>query len=189
MLRNVALLVVLVSGCADAEAPAVAATATAEHGPRSVTVTVGAEGGVVELPGGPRLVVAPGSLASPRAISITQLGDNFPVGGVSPAFTFSPHDIVFARPATITFPVAQAAADVDITWRMGAQVAQLDATVVGGSLRGQVDRLGTAHLAQRAHTPVQLGATHPRTQPRGLSGAARAVAVSCATGSAAHDAL
>jgi hypothetical protein len=157
MLKSLAVLVLSIaaSSCVDLEVrrETLAAHAAASPAPRpdaapaaptsatTITVTVDETGGVVELLGGPRLVIPAGSLDGVHEISITQLGDRYPVGGISPAFTFSPHDITFAVPATISFP--DAGDHVDIIWRNGTSATRLGA-------HGAVTHLGTAHLAVRS---------------------------------------
>ena len=150
MLKSLAVLVLSIaaSSCVDLEVRREASTlpaaprpdaAPATPGPTtSITVTVDETGGIVELAGGPRLVIPAGSLHGAHQISITQLGDRYPVGGISPAFTFSPHDITFAVPATVSFPGTG-----DIMWRTGTTVTRLGA-------HGEVTHLGTVHLAVRS---------------------------------------
>ena len=151
MLKSLAVLALSIatSSCVDLEVRREASTLPthATTAPRpdaapalpspttSITVTVDEAGGVVELAGGPRLVIPPGSLDGAHEISITQLGDRYPVGGISPAFSFSPHDITFAVPATVSFPDSG-----DIMWRTGATVTRLGA-------HHEVTHLGTANLA------------------------------------------
>jgi len=156
MLKSLTVLVLSIaaSSCVDLEVRREASTlpahAAGSPAPRpdgapsmpglatSITVTIDQAGGVVELAGGPRLVIPAGSLDGAHEISITQLGDRYPVGGISPAFTFSPHDLAFAVPATISFPDADD--HVAIMWRSGATATRLGA-------HGEVTHLGTANLA------------------------------------------
>src|SRR5580765_7146877 len=101
MLKSLTVLVLSIaaSSCVDLEvrreastlpAPRPDAAPAAPTAATTITVTVDETGGTVELLGGPRLVIPAGSLDGAHEISITQLGDRYPVGGISPAFTFSP---------------------------------------------------------------------------------------------------
>ncbi|MGD9831233.1 MAG: hypothetical protein AB7U92_00630 [Piscinibacter sp.] len=79
--------------------------------PTSVTRTVSAAaGGTVDGPGGTQLVIPPGALAADTDITIA-VDDRglpaVPAGAslASPMLSITPHDLVFARPVTLSVPV------------------------------------------------------------------------------------
>lgn len=143
------LISMLLFGCRD-KAPA--ERVAKASGPSSVTRTIGPAGGVLELADGPRLEIPAGALLTERSFSITRLGEQYPVGAFSEAFAFSPRDVVFDKPATVSFPVTGALRDVDIYWLVngGTHHDRLGAELANGRLRANVVRLGTAYLAPRA---------------------------------------
>ncbi len=149
-MRRLLLISILLFGCRDRVS--VREERVAPAGPGSVTRAIGPAGGVIELPGGPRLEIAAGALATERTFVITRLGEQFPVGALSSAYAFSPRDVAFRKPATVSFPVPAGLTDVDIYWLVngGTHHDRLGATLRDGQLRGDVIRLGTAYLAPKA---------------------------------------
>ena len=144
------LISMLLIGCRDKAPPA--ERAARASGPSSVTRAIGPAGGVVEIPDGPRLEIPAGALTTERTFSITRLGEQYPVGAYSEAFAFSPRDVVFERPASVSFPVPDSLLDVDIYWLVngGTHHDRLGAEHTTGRLQANVVRLGTAYLAPRA---------------------------------------
>ena len=148
---RISVLTLLLVGCSNDHRSAPQAKPV-EAGPSVVSKVIGPEGGVVELPGGPRLEIPAGSLVAPRTFSITRLGEQYPVGALSSAYAFSPRDLAFAHPATVSFPVPDGLHDVDIYWLVngGTRHDRLGAALANHRLTGEVIRLGTAYLAPRA---------------------------------------
>lgn len=79
--------------------------------PTSVTRSIGAAaGGTVDGPGGAQLVIPPGALAADTDITIAVDDRGLPAlpAGASlaaPMLSITPHDLVFARPVTLSVPL------------------------------------------------------------------------------------
>ena len=77
--------------------------------PAVTTAMVGPEGGTVTGTGGAQIVVPPGALAQPVALSITQPGIGAPAlpagaTGFGPVLTLTPHGTQFKVPVLVTVP-------------------------------------------------------------------------------------
>ena len=133
---------------------------------------VGAAGGTVSGPGGARVVVPAGALASSVAIAIEQSAAGAPVlpegfAARGPVFAFTPHGTVFALPATITVPFDPAAIPTTVAARLFKTSSQGQWEAVAGASVGT----GLVTAAVNGFSWLVVG-NHPpliSAQPRGGS--------------------
>jgi hypothetical protein len=88
------------------------------------SATIGASGGVVTLPGGLRLSIPTGAVASPTAITVEQTDQTAPCG--STVFRFGPEGTLFAQPVTVTLPLPEGMAAAAVYWSKPGSTTAFD---------------------------------------------------------------
>ena len=112
--------------------------------PAAVTMTIGAAGGTLDGPNGSRLVVPPGALSQPTALTIAPGGAGtaaLPAGvaSVSEMVLLTPHGTTFAVPAMLRMqvdPAQMQAGDTPMLWKTDASLqvwAQVPGAIVTGT--------------------------------------------------------
>jgi len=116
------------------------------------TVTIGALGGVIQVPGGPALAIVPGALSADTAITITPRTGSVS-GALSTVYDFQPAGLTFARPATLSIPVdpSLTEASLMVTGTDATAAQSLPALVDNGLASAQVTQLSSGYAADSRH--------------------------------------
>ena len=134
ILRASCLVLVLVAGCGLSGSP-------------PTTATVGALGGVVQVPNGPTLAIVPNALAADTVITVTARSTR-QAGALSTVYDFGPPGLTFARPATLSIPVDPSVTEAAIVVD-GSE--SLPALVANGVASVQVTHLASGYAGASAN--------------------------------------
>ncbi len=82
------------------------------------TMEIGPAGGTLAVPRGegPTLTIPNGALATTTTITILKATDPKPDDAATDVWQFLPEGLVFAKPATVSFPVADATGPLSVRW-------------------------------------------------------------------------
>lgn len=136
--RALVLSLALLVGCGG--------TSGAGTNVQPTTVTIGALGGVIQVPNGPSLAIVPGSLAADTAITVTPRTASVS-GALSTVYDFTPAGLTFARPATLSIPVDPSLTAASLMVTGGSSTATLPALVDNGVASAQVTQLSSGYAA------------------------------------------
>jgi hypothetical protein len=103
--------------------------------------SIGPDGGVVSMAGGPSLVIPPGAVTSKIPITVDLSSRAAPAAALSSVYAFGPSGTVFAMPVSVSIPVTAGTTSGSIYWTKAGQAGSYDslpATVSGGKATAQV---------------------------------------------------
>jgi hypothetical protein len=119
--------------------------------PPATTVTVGALGGVIQIPNGPSLAIVPDALAADTAITVTPRTSTVS-GALSTVYDFQPAGLTFSRPATLSIPVDPSLTEASLMVTFADSTTQsLPALVDNGLASAQVTQLSSGYAAASRH--------------------------------------
>jgi hypothetical protein len=111
----------------------------------SATSVIGAKGGVLVHPDGASLAIPPGALAADRTITVTAstAGPDGPFSTWnSPVFRFTPDDVTFDVPATVSIGFTGGPTAPTLYWSLGGTFVPLPTTVTGTTASASIVGLG-----------------------------------------------
>ena len=139
LLRLGALACAVLIGCGG--------SSSSPPSPPKTTATIGPLGGVVQVPGGPTLNIVPNALPTETLITI-QARPSTPAGALSTVYDFGPEGLAFARPVTLSIPVAASVEAASIFWTKPGSATDFEtvpAMVANGVAATTVSRFGSGY--------------------------------------------